>query len=170
MDAQTAIQALQSDHVQERIAAAAALIDLRTPDAFEPLLNALQDPDYRVRSWAASALGWLGDARAAGALTPLLEESPQSEWDVEVNPPTCASFALAMLGTAQPVMPMLTHNDEHVRSLAVITLRYIGDTSAIPALETVRDGDPAEWVQQLAAEAIQIMQAPDYKPLHRKPE
>lgn len=170
MDVKTAIANLQQDNVDLRIDAAAALVGLRAPEAFEPLLTALGDDDYRVRAWAASALGWLGDNRAADALVTLLYESPESEWDIEVNPPTCASFALALLGVAQPILPLLTDVDEHVRSLAVVTLRYIGDMTTISALAAVRDNDPIDWVCVTAADAIRQMQSPDYKPLRHRLE
>lgn len=168
MDAKSAIESLQATEVEERIEGAAALIDLRAPEAFEPLVTALHDNDHRVRAWAASALGWLGDKRAAPSLAVLLHESPQAEWDVELNPPTCASFALALLGTPQPLLPLLTDDDEHVRSLAIVTLRYIGDSATIRSLETVRDADPVPWVQSLAADAIAVMQSPGFKPLREQ--
>lgn len=53
-----------------RRALAAGLAHIPHPDAQEPLLHALRDPDPQVRAYAASALGQVGNEQAHG---PLLE-------------------------------------------------------------------------------------------------
>lgn len=167
-DLQAVLDQLQDDDPEERLKAVAELLDRREPRGVAALLAALDDPDYRVRAWAASALGWIGDQTAAVALVPLLTESPQAEWDTRINPPMCACFALALLQQVEPVLSLLDHDDEHVRSLAVITLRYIGDAATVPHLEALSTDDPSDIVRDEAADALSAMQSPDFLPLWRQ--
>ena len=69
------ISALRHGDANARREAAQALINmgdaerhLATDDDFEPLLEALDDPDDDVRYFATMALGKLGDVRALGTL------------------------------------------------------------------------------------------------------
>ncbi|MDV2481118.1 HEAT repeat domain-containing protein [Methanoculleus sp. Wushi-C6] len=55
------------------MAASAALAALG-PAALPALFSALDDPDPRLRMWAAYTLGTIGDKRAAPALTRALED------------------------------------------------------------------------------------------------
>jgi len=55
---------LKSDNVGWRWKAAESLARLGDPRAVDPLIDALDDEDWRVRQKAAWALGYLGDPRA----------------------------------------------------------------------------------------------------------
>lgn len=57
-----------------RRALAAGLAHIPHPDAQEPLLAALQDPDPQVRAYAARALGHAGNEQAHGALEALVND------------------------------------------------------------------------------------------------
>ena len=54
-----------------RRAMAAGLAHIPHPDAQEPLLEALHDPDPQVRAYAAAALGHVGNEQAHGPLQEL---------------------------------------------------------------------------------------------------
>src|SRR5579871_5228482 len=67
-DIETALANMTSTDVAERASAIVALGKLRSPRAFEALIDALDDPVPFVSLLAAGALGHLGDSRAVGAL------------------------------------------------------------------------------------------------------
>ncbi len=164
-DLHLVLEQLRHEDPTVRLQAASELLDRRDVRGVEALIVALGDQDYRVRAWAASALGWIGDDRAAEPLAPLMTESPHADWDTRINPPMCACFALALLRRTDPVIPLLNHDDEHVRSLAVITLRYIGDADCLPYLVALSTDDPSPIVRDEAADAVSAMQSPDFLPL-----
>jgi HEAT repeat protein len=58
----------------DRMAAARDLAGIG-PAALPPLLSLLDDPDPRLRMWAAYTLGMIGDAGAVPALTEALEDA-----------------------------------------------------------------------------------------------
>ena len=68
------IRILRDGGSADRMAAAADLAALG-PDALVPLLSALDDPDPRLRMWAAYTLGMIGDAGAVPALMQALEDT-----------------------------------------------------------------------------------------------
>ncbi|WP_317064114.1 HEAT repeat domain-containing protein [Methanoculleus caldifontis] len=67
------IRILRDGSSADRMAASAALAALG-PAALPALFSALDDPDPRLRMWAAYTLGTIGDKRAAPALTRALED------------------------------------------------------------------------------------------------
>ncbi|KLK88642.1 PBS lyase [Methanoculleus sediminis] len=68
------IRTLRGGETADRLAAAAELAALG-PAALPPLLCALDDPDPRLRMWAAYTLGMIGDAGAIPALVQALEDA-----------------------------------------------------------------------------------------------
>jgi HEAT repeat protein len=58
----------------DRMAAAAEIAAIG-PAALPPLLSLLDDPDPRLRMWAAYTLGMIGDAGAVPALMEALEDT-----------------------------------------------------------------------------------------------
>lgn len=68
------IRILRDGGSADRMAAAADLAALG-PAALAPLLSALDDPDPRLRMWAAYTLGMIGDAGAVPALMQALEDT-----------------------------------------------------------------------------------------------
>lgn len=69
---------LRHPAAEVRGAAAVALTKLgpRGPDAFDALVERLDDDDHRVRSWSAWALASLGDPRAVAPLLHRIEREP----------------------------------------------------------------------------------------------
>ncbi|SCL74868.1 HEAT repeat [Methanoculleus chikugoensis] len=65
---------LRAGSSADRMAAAAELAALG-PVALSPLLSALDDPDPRLRMWAAYTLGMIGDVGAVPALMQALEDA-----------------------------------------------------------------------------------------------
>lgn len=65
----------------ERLDAILTLSRTGGRDAIEPLADALSDPDFLVRGFAAASLGELGDRRACGHLTK--RHSIERNWDVK---------------------------------------------------------------------------------------
>ncbi len=95
--------------VRMRTLAALALGARGLPDASEPLVAALRDPVPAVRVAAATALGWIGGLREAGAAFGVrLEREPPDValaylWGLTRNPSTAALPTLATrLLTAAP--------------------------------------------------------------------
>ncbi len=115
--------------------AAEALGKLKTPEAVEPLVRALQEPsDWRLLEYAAWALGEIGDPRAGDALLPLLEDGTGDVIDA-------ARDALVKLGDRR-ILPRLIsdlfHAEEWVRYISARLLGEIGDETAIPRLEQLQ--------------------------------
>ncbi len=67
------IRILRDGTSADRMAAAAALAALG-PAALPALFSALEDPDPRLRMWAAYTLGMIRDTRAVPALMRALED------------------------------------------------------------------------------------------------
>jgi len=67
------VRILRDGNTADRMAAAETLAALG-PAALPDLFSALEDPDPRLRMWAAYTLGMTGDARAVPALTRALDD------------------------------------------------------------------------------------------------
>ncbi|GBC77852.1 Phycocyanobilin lyase subunit alpha [bacterium HR08] len=126
---------------------ARALGEIGSAEAVEPLIQALRDEDWWVRTAAAKALGQIGDARAVEPLIQALRD--KGKW---VR--TAAAKALGQIGDARAVEPLiqaLRDWDESVRTAAAEALVKIGDARAVePLIQALRDG----WVRTAAAEAL----------------
>lgn len=77
-----------------------SLAQSRDSGLVEPLQRALQHPAGRVRSFAASLLGSIGDKRSASALIPLLEDTV---WDVRYR----AVESLGKLEVRDAILPII---------------------------------------------------------------
>ena len=81
------------------------------PQAVEPLLRMLRDPDLEIRRQAASALSHLRDASVFPALVSMLSDPLP---DVQ----SCGAMALEMLNDPRAIEPLLEHNMlDSVRSI-----------------------------------------------------
>lgn len=69
---------LTHDDVEQRLGAAASLVELADGRALEPLVELLNHPDRRVASNAALILGKLGDQRAVVPLSAALSHASES--------------------------------------------------------------------------------------------
>ncbi len=147
--------------------------------AVPPLIRALSDGEWRVRSEAAGALGLLGDKRAVEPLIRALSDSTMwvrwkaagalgllgdkravepliralSDGDLEVR--FSAADALGLLGdtAVEPLIRALSDSDGSVRGSAAKALGKLGDKRAVePLIRALSDS--SEWVRREAAEAL----------------
>lgn len=171
------VRELNSPQVFMREGAAAALIGSNSPSVNAPLIAALRDPDPEVRSSAAQALGWRGNVAAVPSLVPALSDR---SWQVVESAVaalgavgvSAADQLLALLGRpaqdvtvsyqiarglaamGRSVVPKLTaaltDPSPSVQTWSAVALGEIGDPSAVPALERLRDtaGPKVRWVAQ----------------------
>ncbi len=156
------------------------------PDELKTLLAALNDEDQGKRSHAIDKLRLLGDARAEGPLTKILEN------DTERQPVYYAILALAAIGTSTAIwtlisalerrkgdlgtiamtlgdrrakgatdalIRLLKDGTEYQRRHAVMALGKIGDPKAIPPLKNALN-DPDEGVRERAEEALRTLVPP----------
>jgi HEAT repeat protein len=122
-----------------------------------PLAQALQDPDATVRLKAATALGWLGDPRAAHALADALS-------DPDERCRSAAALALGMLGTPAALKPLamaLADPSITVRQSAADALGQLANPVATDLLLDVlhNDREPLE-VRAAVARALGKMRLP----------
>lgn len=131
--------------------AAATLVSIGSR-AFEPLLRALEQPQWIARRHAAWALGALDDRRA---LKPLLKALADREPDVRAQ----AAWALGALDVSEATAPLtsaLKDAEARVRRQAAWALGAIGDSRATPELIiALKDGDAG--VRRHAAWALGVI-------------
>jgi HEAT repeat protein len=150
-----------------RLSVVGALPDLDTDDqAFGLVLEALRDPDERVRASAAARLGLSGRAEAVAPLVALAEAT---------GPDQCRSSAIYSLGQlgyagATPALVRLTQDaSPDVREEAVDALGRVGGPVAAEALLAVAAGkDPKERAN--AAMALPSVAGADPRVLARLEE
>jgi len=119
--------------------------------AIEPLIQALKEPNSRVRAGAAQALGRIGDKTALEPLIEVLEAKDTDWYDVR----TCAAAALDMIDPqwrktdiALQAVPRLVEKLKDpapdVRSAAAKALGMIGDKAAVePLIKALNVNDHA---------------------------
>jgi len=143
--------------------------------AVEPLIVALKDNDDLVRSYAAEALGNIGDARAVEPLINSLkdndsdvrESAAEALGNIEWKPPTDYQKAVYLVAmrdwqecvkigadAVEPLIVALKDNDDLVRSYAAEALGNIGDPRAVEPLINVLKDDNKWWVREKAAKAL----------------
>ncbi len=126
-----------------------ALSLVREGSIVEPLIEVLQDSDWRVRGYAAWALGASGDARAAGALIPLLDHPV---WRVRAM----AASSIREIGNASAAFAMTKALEDpawQVRAEAVAFLGELGAEQLAPQIEELTH-DPHIAVRFAADEAL----------------
>ena len=108
---------------------------LRKPEFLGALIQCLQDPSARVRSFAATTLARAKDEKATGALVELLKENNDSD------PVLRHAAAIGLAGCASPaaLRACATHESRAVRLGAVVALRRI-KSSELSAF--LADSDP----------------------------
>jgi bilin biosynthesis protein len=128
--------------------AAAALVSIGSR-AYEPIVAALQQPQWAARRNAAWALGALDDSRAVKALVTALK-------DREAGVRAQAAWALGALDDSAAIEPLtaaLKDDDGRVRGQAAWALGAIGDSRATAGLiVALRDSDAS--VRRHAAWAL----------------
>ncbi len=123
----------------DREDATTLLAELGDQRVVEPLIAALKDPYKGVRSGAAIALGWLGDARALGAAVKLALN------DLEADVRESALSAISRLGGSQTfdlLLPTLRDPASEVRRVAAWHLGGTKDKRAyVPLIKLLEDNN-----------------------------
>lgn len=131
---------------------ARALGEIGDAQAVDPLIKALGDKGYKVRTSAAEALGKIGDKRAVEPLIKTLSKTFRDEWWGRDS----AAEALGKIGDKRAVGPLikaLRHHHQHVRWTAAKALGKIGDARAtLPLIKALRDDH--QFVRKYATEAL----------------
>ena len=146
------LRRLNSEDVEERLAALSALGQLNEPKATESLVAAVNDPDMRVRIKAIDTLGLI---QAKDATPFLVQQLFMRDTDLGTKRRILA--CLGKIGDRRAVRPTLDFLardlDPAARGTAIFALGDIGDPSAVPALEAIaNNGD--ERLSGLAREAV----------------
>ncbi|HEV2457068.1 MAG TPA: HEAT repeat domain-containing protein [Ktedonobacterales bacterium] len=154
---------LHSADVLARLDSAKALGRLRSPRAIDPLVEALQDPEWRVCREACASLGELGDHHAVAPLVRVFEREDLNELLRSFAVAKVACRALSKLGEPgfRALLRILHQyvDDEPRGQSAAETLRDLGDLRAIDALAFARSTQTHE-VGQAAAQALIVMGEP----------
>jgi len=170
-----------------RAATADALGELRLASGLLPLLKLLDDQDDSVRASAAVALGKLRSEKATGALILLL--SDESEWvrkstiealgaiggaeashalteELKDPDPMIRASATAALGhctesgVTKVLVDALEDENPQVRWHAACGLGFVGNITAVPYLEQMREDDAVVFsipIGDIAQEAIRLI-------------
>jgi len=129
-----AIAVLKDENIDEvpRSYAARILGLIESPNAVEPLMDALKYDSVVIRSESAKALGLINDRRATEALISVIKDS--NEWiTVRIN-------AVSLLGNIKderavlPLIDELKSDVTAIRDNAVVALGNIKDKRAVPLL------------------------------------
>ncbi len=118
--------------------------------AMGPLITALQDESPKVRTDAALALGYIGDARAIGPLAAALG-------DEEASVRYAAVLAFGRIeneSTVEPLIAALGDKDAEIRSMTAFELGRKRDGRAVEPLARVLHADGAADVRSAAAGAL----------------
>lgn len=135
--------------------AAASLGKLASPQAFEPLVQALEHTHPSVSSTAASALGELGDTRAVPALIAVMTNTERPAATREQ-----AAGALGKLGDTRAVAPLITvlsDTNDRLRWYAAMALGKLGDAAAVKPLCQILTTDGTPNVREAAAMSLGIL-------------
>lgn len=126
---------LDSPDVGIRYQAARELLSLRDRSIVPHLIAALGSTNAFVRTYAAYALGQLGDGRAVVPLIELLAYVAHGHVNVYANVGSAAATALGQLGDRRAVEVLIsTLDDPYVALDAVKALSRIGDRRAVQPL------------------------------------
>ncbi|MFP4530462.1 MAG: HEAT repeat domain-containing protein [Halodesulfurarchaeum sp.] len=143
--AESFVEDLTAAAPELRMAAANVLGLLENENAVGPLVNALDDPDSRVRARVARAIGRIGDPSAAGALVDHLHGEP-------LGVRREIADALGYLGNADALDGLLSvANDENeaMRRTVAASLGRFGNPEPIDALVDML-GDESDLVRRAA--------------------
>jgi HEAT repeat protein len=141
--------------IRDRLLSTVNIPRLKEEQDIPGLVRALRNPDLHIQYDAVDALGALRPASAVPALMEVLTDDQYSaiRWK--------AAEALAQIGApaVEPLIAVLSHEDEDVRWKAAIALGEIGDPRAIePLIALLRDED--RFVKGRAAYALGLIGTP----------
>jgi HEAT repeat protein len=143
---------MNSDDPLERLKGVKSLSTSSDPEAVPYLVQALGDPDMRVK---AKAIDACGNVRASDATPVLIQQLFLRGTDEEVKQRILA--ALGKIGdqrAAQPIMEFLGRDlDLATRGTALFALGDIADPGSLEFLETYERTEPHPTLKRLANEA-----------------
>jgi HEAT repeat protein len=146
---------LNSMDPQRRAAAATSLGDLTWDQdrSVDVLLQALNDPSYRVRSSAAAALGKQGGGKAVEPLVARLEDPSEDR-----NVRSASAQALGQLkavAAVESLIGALADPVWHLRYQAALALGQIGEARAVDPLANVVRYEANFFVREAAEQSLQ---------------
>jgi len=143
---------MDSEDPSERLKGVKSMSEATDPKAVEYLVQALGDPDMRVK---AKAIDSCGNLRAADATPVLIQQLFLRGTDPEVKQRILA--ALGKIGdarAAKPIQEFLSRDLDHAtRGTAVFALGDIGDPDSLEFLETIERTEPHPTIKRIAREA-----------------
>jgi HEAT repeat protein len=143
---------MDSEDPAERLKGVKSMSEATDPKAVEYLVQALGDPDMRVK---AKAIDSCGNLRAADSTPVLIQQLFLRGTDAEVKQRILA--ALGKIGdarAAKPIQEFLSRDLDHAtRGTAVFALGDIGDPDSLEFLETIERTEPHPTIKRIAREA-----------------
>ncbi len=140
---------LQHTNLTVQEAAASVLSSIADVRVLDGLVTALGSADWVVRMHAAKALGRIRDARAVGALLPLLQDKVKA-----VREDAVAALALIGREAIAPLVATLGHAEWLVRLHAVEALGKLRAVEAVDPLLHLTFNDPDAAVREDAVRAL----------------
>ena len=120
---------LESDDVALSKKAAIALGYLRSPQALQPLIEAIKNPNRQIHWQAAAALSWIGSAEAINSLIQLLHHP-----SIQVQTAVAKALGRASLPAVSPLVDALKNSDDMVKVHAAHSLGQISSPLAVTTL------------------------------------
>jgi HEAT repeat protein len=143
---------MNSDDAAERLKGLRSMSESNDPKAVEYLVQALGDPDMRIKAKAIDACGSL---RATDASPVLIQQLFLRGTDPEVKQRILA--ALGKIGdarAAKPIQEFLSRDLDHAtRGTAVFALGDIGDPDSVEFLLNLERTEPHPTIKRIAREA-----------------
>ena len=141
-----------SDDPAERMKALKSLTPLKNPEHFDYLLEALNDPDVRVKAWAIDECGDLNAVQSVPLLTQALF--------MRAHDPRLDQRILVSLGkigdprAAEPIIEYLEHDlDPATRGAAIFALGDLRTPESLEILVAIEQADEDPTMRRLAREA-----------------
>ena len=143
---------MDSDDAAERLKGVKSMSESTDPKAVEYLVQALGDPDMRVK---AKAIDACGNVRATDATPVLIQQLFLRTTDPEVKQRILA--ALGKIGdvrASKPIQEFLGRDlDYPTRGTAIYALGDIGDPDALDFLQNIERVEPHPTIKRIAREA-----------------
>jgi HEAT repeat protein len=143
---------MDSEDPAERLKGVKSMSEATDPKAVEYLVQALGDPDMRVK---AKAIDACGNLRATDATPVLIQQLFLRGTDAEVKQRILA--ALGKIGdvrASKPIQEFLSRDlDYATRGTAVFALGDIGDPDSLEFLQTLERTEPHPTIKRIAREA-----------------
>lgn len=143
---------MNSEDPTERLKGLKSMSESSDPKAIEYLVQALGDPDMRIK---AKAIDACGDLRATDSTPVLIQQLFLRGTDEEVKQRILA--ALGKIGdarAAKPIQEFLSRDLDHAtRGTAIYALGDLGDTESLEFLQNLERTEPHPTIKRIAREA-----------------